>query len=94
MALMTTVLTLPNVENNVSAAEFNQLADDANTIVVDMRNHYESRSWSFVNAITPDVETFEEKIAPRGKFAKKGRKIKSADVLHWGGIRCESQCLL
>ena len=38
---------------HVSAAEFNQLADDANTIVVDMRNHYESEVGHFVNAITP-----------------------------------------
>ena len=40
-----------------------------------MRNHYESEVGHFVNAITPDVETFRERM-PLVENLLKGRKIK------------------
>src|SRR5688572_9394922 len=47
---------------HVNAEEFNKLADDPNTIIVDMRNHYESEVGHFKNAICPDVDTFREEL--------------------------------
>jgi UPF0176 protein len=44
------------------AKEFNDLLEDPNTIVVDMRNHYESEIGHFTNAIKPDVDTFRESL--------------------------------
>jgi UPF0176 protein len=40
---------------HLNADEFNELTDKADTILVDMRNHYESEIGHFENAITPDV---------------------------------------
>jgi UPF0176 protein len=48
-----------NIGIHLKAKEFNELLEDPNTIVVDMRNHYE-RDWSFTNAIKPDVDTFRK----------------------------------
>ena len=45
---------------HVNAETFNELIEDENTILVDMRNHYESEIGHFKNAITPDVDTFRE----------------------------------
>jgi len=47
---------------HVDAETFNKLADDPNTVIVDMRNHYESEVGHFKGAITPDVETFREEL--------------------------------
>ena len=38
---------------HVNAEEFNRLIEDPNTVLVDMRNHYESEIGHFKNAITP-----------------------------------------
>jgi len=73
---------------HVSAKEFNQLADDENTVIVDMRNHYESEVGRFKNAICPDADTFREelKIAEDLLHDKKERNV----VMYCtGGIRCE-----
>ncbi|MEK7255224.1 MAG: hypothetical protein AAB316_10800, partial [Bacteroidota bacterium] len=45
---------------HLSASEYNSLTDDPETLVVDMRNHYESEVGHFQNAICPDVETFRK----------------------------------
>src|SRR5690606_5633531 len=45
---------------HLSAREFNELTDDPDTIVVDMRNHYESEVGHFERALCPDVTTFRE----------------------------------
>src|SRR5690606_10209202 len=47
---------------HLRAKEFNALLEDPDTIVVDMRNHYESEVGHFKGAITPDVETFRESL--------------------------------
>src|SRR5690606_14963325 len=47
---------------HVDAEAFNQLIEDENTVLVDMRNHYESEIGHFKNAITPDVDTFRESL--------------------------------
>lgn len=73
---------------HVSAQEFNELADNPNTLIVDMRNHYESEVGRFKNAICPNADTFREelKIAEHLLEDKKDNNIL---MYCTGGIRCE-----
>jgi UPF0176 protein len=73
---------------HVNASEFNKLADDANTIIVDMRNHYESEVGHFKNAICPDVDTFREELQIVEDLMKE-QKDKNLLMYCTGGIRCE-----
>lgn len=73
---------------HLDAAAFNQLADDPNTVIVDMRNHYESEVGHFKNAITPDVETFRESL-PIIEELLEEHKDKNIVMYCTGGIRCE-----
>ena len=73
---------------HVNATEFNTLADDANTIIVDMRNHYESEVGRFKNAICPDVDTFREELQLVEDLMKE-HKEKNLLMYCTGGIRCE-----
>ena len=74
---------------HLTAEAFNELADDEdNTIIVDMRNHYESEVGHFENAILPDVETFREAL-PLVEDMLKDKKEKNIVMYCTGGIRCE-----
>jgi UPF0176 protein len=73
---------------HLNAQEFNDLTDDPNTILVDMRNHYESEVGHFEGAITPDVETFREELPVVEKILK-GNEDKNIVMYCTGGIRCE-----
>lgn len=73
---------------HVNAVEFNRLAEDENTIIVDMRNHYESEVGHFENAITPDVTTFREEL-PLVAQLLSDAKDKNILMYCTGGIRCE-----
>ncbi|HYG01075.1 MAG TPA: rhodanese-related sulfurtransferase [Chryseosolibacter sp.] len=73
---------------HVKAEEFNQLAEDPNTIIVDMRNHYESEVGYFKNAIRPDVDTFREELQIVEDLMKE-QKDKNLLMYCTGGIRCE-----
>lgn len=73
---------------HLNAEEFNQLAENNNTIIVDMRNHYESEVGHFMNAILPDVETFREALPVVEKMLE-DHKDKNIVMYCTGGIRCE-----
>ncbi|MCX2744730.1 rhodanese-related sulfurtransferase [Mangrovivirga sp. M17] len=73
---------------HLSAAEFNRLAEDPNTIIVDMRNHYEAEVGHFKNALTPDVDTFREALNVVEEELKE-HKDKNILMYCTGGIRCE-----
>ncbi|TVQ44705.1 MAG: rhodanese-related sulfurtransferase [Saprospirales bacterium] len=73
---------------HLSAEEFNQLTEDPNTIVIDMRNHYESEVGHFEKAICPDVETFREAL-PLVEDMLSDKKDKNIVMYCTGGIRCE-----
>lgn len=73
---------------HVNALEFNRLADDANTVIVDMRNHYESEVGRFRNAVCPDVDTFREELQ-HVEDLMKDQKNKNLLMYCTGGIRCE-----
>lgn len=67
---------------HLSAPEVNALLDKPDTIVVDMRNHYESEVGHYENAICPDVETFREALPlVEDMLADKKKKILSCIAL-------------
>ncbi len=74
---------------HVGAEQFNKLIDDENTIIVDMRNHYESEIGYFKNAITPDVDTFRDSLPIIEKDLKDYKEDKNLVMYCTGGIRCE-----
>lgn len=73
---------------HLNAQNWNQLSGDPDTIVVDMRNHYESEIGHFENAITPDVATFREEL-PMVADILAEKKDKNILMYCTGGIRCE-----
>jgi UPF0176 protein len=74
---------------HLKAKDFNDLLEDPNTIVIDMRNHYESEVGHFEKAITPDVETFRESLPIIEKQLKDFKQSKNLLMYCTGGIRCE-----
>ncbi len=72
----------------VDAEAFNRLADDPDTIVVDMRNHYEYEVGHFQNAIEVPSDTFREQL-PMAADMLKDAKEKNIIMYCTGGIRCE-----
>lgn len=77
-----------NSGTHVDAKAFNQLADNPDTVIVDMRNHYESEVGHFKNAICPDVDTFREELIVVEKILDDQRD-KNIVMYCTGGIRCE-----
>jgi UPF0176 protein len=77
-----------NVGKHLSAKEFNEALEQEGTVVVDMRNHYESEVGRFENAICPDVDTFREELE---WVTENLKDKKDSKVLLYctGGIRCE-----
>ena len=74
---------------HVDAETFNQLIEDPNTVLVDMRNHYESEIGHFKNAITPDVDTFRDSLDIIDEDLKDHKEDKKLVMYCTGGIRCE-----
>lgn len=74
---------------HVDAEQFNKLIEDKNTILVDMRNHYESEIGHFKNAVTPDVDTFRESLPIIEDDLKEHKEDKNLVMYCTGGIRCE-----
>jgi UPF0176 protein len=72
----------------VNAEEFNQLTSDPDTIVVDMRNHYEFEVGHFERAIEVPSDTFREQL-PMAADMLKEAKDKNIIMYCTGGIRCE-----
>jgi len=73
---------------HVSAAEFNTLASQDDTVIVDMRNHYESEVGHFKGAILPAAETFRDEIREVEDLLQ-DRKEENIVLYCTGGIRCE-----
>ena len=78
-----------NIGIHLKAKEFNDLLEDPNTIVVDMRNHYESEIGHFTNAIKPDVDTFRESLPIIENQLSEHKQDKKLLMYCTGGIRCE-----
>jgi UPF0176 protein len=78
-----------NKGQHVDAIKFNELIEDPNTVLVDMRNHYESEIGHFKNAVTPDVDTFRDSLDIIEKNLKDHKEDKNLVMYCTGGIRCE-----
>ena len=76
------------VGNHLSAEEFNQALEKPETIVVDMRNYYESEVGRFESAVLPNVEISKE-LLPEVKHILHGKEEKQILLYCTGGIRCE-----
>jgi UPF0176 protein len=74
---------------HVDAEQFNALIEDPNTVLVDMRNHYESEIGHFKGAITPDVDTFRDSLPIIEEDLKDYKEDKNLVMYCTGGIRCE-----
>ena len=72
----------------VDADSFNQLTSDPETIVVDMRNHYEYEVGHFQNAIAIPSDTFRQQL-PMAVNMLEENKDKNIIMYCTGGIRCE-----
>ncbi|WP_298302120.1 rhodanese-related sulfurtransferase [Hydrotalea sp.] len=72
----------------VDAVTMNQLLADPNTIVIDMRNHYEYEVGHFVKALEVPSDTFREQL-PMAVEMMKGNEDKNIIMYCTGGIRCE-----
>jgi UPF0176 protein len=72
----------------VDAESFNVLTQDPETIVVDMRNHYEFEVGHFQGAIEVPSDTFREQL-PMAAEMLSDKKDKNIIMYCTGGIRCE-----
>ena len=77
-----------NVGTHLSAEEFNKAMEEPGTIIVDMRNHYESEIGHFENAICPDADTFKQEL-PMVIDMLADKKDEKILLYCTGGIRCE-----
>ena len=76
------------VGKHLTPKEFNDKLEENNTLVVDMRNYYESEVGQFENAIIPDVDTSRE-LLPEVKNLLNGHEKDEILLYCTGGIRCE-----
>ncbi len=74
--------------NYVNAEQMNQLLRDENTIVIDMRNHYEYEVGHFEKAVEIPSDTFREQL-PMAVEMMQENKDKNIIMYCTGGIRCE-----
>ena len=73
---------------HVNAKEFNELTNEPDTILIDMRNHYETEVGYFDGAIRPEAATFRE-LLPDVIDEYKDQKNQKIVMYCTGGIRCE-----
>jgi UPF0176 protein len=72
----------------VDAVKMNEMLQDENTLVIDMRNHYEYEVGHFENALEVPSDTFREQL-PMAVDMMKGNEDKNIIMYCTGGIRCE-----
>lgn len=72
----------------LNAAQMNEMLNDPNTIVIDMRNHYEYEVGHFANALEIPSDTFREQL-PMAVDMLHGKEDKNVVMYCTGGIRCE-----
>lgn len=77
-----------DVGSHLSAREFNEALKGPDTLVIDLRNHYECEVGRFDNAWLPRANTFREAL-PEMLEALKGHEDKKLLLYCTGGIRCE-----
>ena len=80
--------SMANKGRYVNAEQFNVLTKDPDTIIIDMRNHYEYEVGHFEEAIEIPSDTFREQL-PMAADMMKDNKDKNIIMYCTGGIRCE-----
>ncbi len=73
---------------HLTAEQYNKALDNPDTLIIDMRNYYESEIGRFNGAIIPNVETSKE-LLPKVKTLLEGKEEKEILLYCTGGIRCE-----
>jgi UPF0176 protein len=79
---------MANKGKYVNAQQMNELLKDPDTIVVDMRNHYEYEVGHFDKAIEVPSDTFREQL-PMAVDMLQDQRDKNIIMYCTGGIRCE-----
>jgi UPF0176 protein len=72
----------------VNAEQMNELMNDPDTVIIDMRNHYEYEVGHFASAIEIPSDTFREQL-PMSVDMMKDKTDKNIIMYCTGGIRCE-----
>ncbi len=87
VALGVNEITAADAAQHLSPEAWHALAQQPDTVVLDVRNDYESKIGKFTNAITPDITNFRELPA----WLQQHQELKDKKVLIYctGGIRCE-----
>jgi UPF0176 protein len=80
--------SMENKGRYVNAMQMNDLLQDDDTVVIDMRNHYEYEVGHFENAIEIPSDTFREQL-PMAVERMQDKKEKNIIMYCTGGIRCE-----
>lgn len=80
-----------NIQNRgeyLTAEKFNELTENPETVVVDMRNYYEYEVGHFENAIEIPADTFRDQL-PMATEMLEDKKDAPVIMYCTGGIRCE-----
>jgi len=80
--------SMNNKGRYVNAEQMNELMKDPDTVVIDMRNHYEYEVGHFENALEIPSDTFKQQL-PMAVDMMKESKEKNIVMYCTGGIRCE-----
>ena len=80
--------SMENKGKYVNAQQMNDLLKAPDTIVIDMRNHYEYEVGHFENAIEIPSDTFRDQL-PMAAEMMKDKKDQNIIMYCTGGIRCE-----
>ena len=82
------LFNMQNKGKYVDAYEFNKLTENSETVVVDMRNHYEYEVGHFKGAIEIPSDTFRDQL-PMAVSMLEEKKDATIIMYCTGGIRCE-----
>lgn len=80
---------LERVGQYVEPEDWNRLIADPEVVIIDTRNHYESRIGTFEGATLPDTESFRDFPAWVQENESVLKKAKKIAMFCTGGIRCE-----
>ena len=79
---------MKKVGKHLDPLEFNNQLSNSDSVVIDIRNHYESEVGRFKNALIPDVERSQD-LLKEIKTMLKGKEDSKILLYCTGGIRCE-----
>lgn len=82
------LFSMENKGKYVNAEQMNDLMRDPDTVVIDMRNHYEYEVGHFENAVEIPSDTFRQQL-PMAVDMMKDKKDRNIIMYCTGGIRCE-----